>query len=148
MNLSTKKIPTLFVRFLITFVNNITLILNLYKHLRYYIYTLRYYKYVYIFINLHIKIFEEKLLFLFLFSFAFSLCRMIAFPFCTTRFDIAIHFSARYCKKSSDFSIEFHFKFAVACQNSILFDASRGFYAVGIEDEILENRRTKFIFCQ
>jgi len=54
--------------------------------------------------------------------------------------------------KKSNFSIEFHFKFAAVCRNSILFDASRGFYAgvvqVEIEDEILENRRTKFIFCQ
>lgn len=77
---------------------------------------------------------------------------MIAFPFCITRFDIAIHFDARYCKKSSDFSIEFHFKFTAVCRNSILFDAPRGFYAGvmrgGIEDEILENRGTKFIFCQ
>jgi len=31
--------------------------------------------------------------------------------------------------KKSDFSIEFHFKFAAVCRNSILFDASRGFYA-------------------
>lgn len=74
---------------------------------------------------------------------------MITFLFCTIRFDIAIHSDTRYNKKSSHFSIEFHFKFAVVCRNSILFDASRGFMqAVGIEDEILENRRTKFIFCQ
>lgn len=85
-------------------------------------------------INLHIKIFEDKLFFLSLLHFYFF--KMITFSFYTTRYDIVIYFDARYCKKLSDFSIEFHFKFVVVCQNSILFDASRGFYAGVIRLEL------------
>lgn len=135
INLPRKRITKLFVHFLITYINNITSTFKLYNilSLYYYIHTLRYYKNVHILIHLHIKIFADKLLSP---SSTFAFLNEITFSFYTTRFNIAIHFETRYCRKSSYFSIEFHFKFTAVCRNSILFDASRGFYAGVIRLEL------------